>query len=112
MFERGLAGTLTRFRTIAWVVGVLLLLLTLVAMPMKYFADNSLGVAIIAPIHGWCYVLYLVAVGDLARRVQWTVSRILLVAISGTVPFLSFIMERQVRQWVQLPEKPAPAQAG
>lgn len=112
MFKRGLAGALTRFRTIAWVVGVLLLALTLVAMPMKYFADNSLGVALIAPVHGWCYVLYLGAVGDLARRVQWTVSRILLVAIAGTIPFLSFFIERQVRQWVQLPEEPATAQVG
>jgi integral membrane protein len=111
MFKRGLAGALTRYRTVAWVVGVLLLGLTLVAMPMKYFADNSLGVAIIAPVHGWCYVLYLVTVGDLARRVQWTVSRILLVAISGTVPFLSFFMERQVRQWVQVPDGQATAQA-
>jgi integral membrane protein len=113
MFKRGLAGALTRFRTIAWVVGVLLLALTLVAMPMKYFGDNSMGVALIAPIHGWCYVLYLGAVGDLARRVQsWSVPRILLVALAGTVPFLSFFIERQVRQWVQLPEEPAAAQAG
>lgn len=111
MFKSGLAGALTRFRTIAWVVGVLLVLLTLVAMPMKYFGDNSLGVALIAPVHGWCYVLYLAAVGDIARRVRWTVSRILLVAISGTIPFLSFFMERQVRHWVQLPEEPAPVQA-
>jgi integral membrane protein len=112
MFKRGLPGAMTRYRAIAWVVGVLLLALTLVAMPMKYLADNSVGVAIVAPIHGWCYVLYLAAVGDLARRVQWTVSRILLVAIAGTVPFLSFFLERQVRQWVQLPGKTAPAEAG
>ena len=41
-------GALTRFRIMAWVVGVMLLLLTLVAMPMKYFAHNDLGVARLA----------------------------------------------------------------
>lgn len=105
-------GALTRFRIVAWAVGVLLLTLTLVAMPLKYFAHEDLGVAIIAPIHGWLYVVYLAATADLARRVQWTVSRILLVAIAGTVPFLSFFIERQVRHWVNLPEETAPVSAG
>lgn len=112
MFKSGLPGALTRFRAIAWVVGILLLTLTLVAMPMKYIADDNLGVAIVAPVHGWCYVLYLAAVGDLARRVQWTVSRILLVAVAGTVPFLSFFIERQVRHWLQVSGETSPAEAG
>ena len=33
-------GALIRYRVIAWVVGVMLLLLVFVAMPLKYFADN------------------------------------------------------------------------
>ena len=105
-------GALTRFRVMAWVVGVMLLLLTLVAMPMKYFGHNNLGVTLIAPAHGWLFVVYLGALGDLARRVSWPVTRILLVAIAGTVPFLSFVMERQVRQWVQIPEETSPVSAG
>ena len=104
-------GALTRYRIIAWVVGVLLLALTLVAMPMKYFGHNDMAVAIVAPIHGWLFVVYLIATADLARRVQWSVSRILLVAVAGTIPFMSFIMERQVRNWVQLPEEVSPASA-
>jgi integral membrane protein len=104
-------GALTRFRIIAWTVGVLLLALTLVAMPMKYFGHNNIGVAIVAPIHGWLFVVYLIATADLARRVQWTVSRILLVAVAGPVPFMSFIMERQVRTWIQLPEEVSTASA-
>jgi integral membrane protein len=104
-------GALTRYRIIAWVVGVLLLALTLVAMPMKYLGHNDTAVAIVAPIHGWFFVVYLVATADLARRVQWSVSRILLVAVAGTIPFMSFIMERQVRNWVQLPEEVSPASA-
>jgi integral membrane protein len=100
-----MSGALTRFRIIAWVVGVMLLALTLVAMPMKYLWHNDLGVAIIAPAHGWLYVLYLIGTADLARRNQWSVTRIILIAIAGTVPFLSFVMERQVRQWVQLPHE-------
>jgi integral membrane protein len=99
-----MTGALTRYRVIAWIVGVMLLLLTLVAMPMKYFGDNDLGVAVVAPAHGWLFVVYLIAVGDLARRVEWRVTRILLVALAGTIPFLSFVMERKVVGWVKLPD--------
>jgi integral membrane protein len=104
-------GALTRFRVMAVIVGVMLLLLTLVAMPLKYFGHNDIAVAWVAPAHGWLFVVYLGAVADLARRVQWSVSRILLVAVAGTIPFMSFIMERQVRTWVQLPEDVSTASA-
>jgi integral membrane protein len=96
-------GALTRYRVIAWIVGILLLALTLVAMPMKYFGDNGLGVQIIAPVHGWLYVVYLAAVIDLVRRLQWPVRYVVLVALAGTIPFLSFVMERKVVGWVRQP---------
>ncbi len=105
-------GALTRFRVMAFVVGVMLLLLTLVAMPLKYIWHNPTAVMIVAPAHGWLFVVYLIAVGDLARRVQWSVSRILLIAVAGTIPFMSFVMERQVRGWIQLPEEASPVSAG
>jgi hypothetical protein len=33
--------------------------------------------------------------------VQWPVTRLLLVALAGTVPFLSFVMERRTVAWIQ-----------
>ncbi len=111
MLKSGLPGALARYRVIAWTVGVLLLLLTLVAMPLKYFAHNDIGVLIVAPVHGWLYVVYLAATADLARRVQWPVMRVLGVALAGTIPFVSFVMERQVRQWVQIPDEPSTVSA-
>lgn len=112
MLKGGLPGALTRYRVIAWTVGVLLLLLTLVAMPLKYLAHNDIGVILVAPLHGWLYVAYLAATADIARRVQWPVMRVLGVALAGTIPFVSFVMERNVRQWVQLPEEPSTVSAG
>ncbi|MBV1849233.1 DUF3817 domain-containing protein [Catellatospora tritici] len=94
-------GALTRYRVIAWIVGVMLLLLTLVAMPMKYFADDNTGVTVIAPIHGWLYVVYLVLAADLARRAQWGVKKMLVVALAGTIPFFSFVAERMVVGWIK-----------
>jgi integral membrane protein len=94
-------GALTRYRIIAWIVGVCLLTLVLVGMPLKYLADNDTVVAIVGPAHGFLFMVYLVLTFDLARRAGWPFLRMLLVMAAGTIPFLSFWAERKVSHaWV------------
>lgn len=88
-------GALTRYRVIAYVVGVMLLLLVFVAMPLKYFADNPSAMDVIGPLHGFLYMVYLVGTFDLFRRVRWSFPRLILMALAGTIPFLSFYAERK-----------------
>ena len=89
-------GALTRYRVIAYVVGVMLLVLVFVAMPLKYFGDNPSAMNVVGPLHGFLYVVYLLGAFDLARRVRWSLPRLVLVALAGTIPFLSFYAERKV----------------
>jgi integral membrane protein len=88
-------GALTRYRVIAYVVGVMLLLLLFVAMPLKYLGDDPSAMDIIGPMHGFLYVVYLLATFDLFRRVRWSFVRLVLIALAGTIPFLSFYAERK-----------------
>jgi integral membrane protein len=88
-------GALTRYRVIAYIVGVMLLLLLFVAMPLKYLADDPSAMDIIGPMHGFLYVVYLLATFDLFRRVRWSFPRLVLIALAGTIPFLSFYAERK-----------------
>lgn len=98
-------GALIRYRTIAWIVGVGLLVLVLVGMPLKYIGGNDTVVAVVGPIHGFLFMIYLVLAFDLARRAKWSFTRMVLVMLSGTIPFLSFWTERKVtRDWIKLPE--------
>ena len=90
------SGEVTRFRIMAWLTGVLLLVLVLVAMPLKYLADDDRGVAVVAPLHGWLYLAYLVTAFTLAYRLRWSLARSVLVLLAGTVPFMSFLAERRV----------------
>ena len=92
---------LSRYRLTAYVVGVLLVLLSCVAMPLKYFGDSSTMVRVVAPLHGWLYVVMLVTIADLWRRRRFPVSAVLLVAVSGLVPFLTFYAEHRVTQRVR-----------
>jgi integral membrane protein len=102
-------GALIRYRTIAWIVGVGLLVLVLVGMPLKYIGGDDTVVAVVGPIHGFLFMIYLVLAFDLARRAKWSFTRMILVMLSGTIPFLSFWTERKVtNSWITLPES-APA---
>jgi len=100
-------GALIRYRIIAWIVGVVLIVLVLVGMPLKYLGDNDAVVATVGPAHGFLFMVYLVATFDLGRRAKWPLSRMLIVMLAGTIPFLSFWAERKVsRSWIG-PGRPA-----
>ena len=90
------AALTARFRVMAYIVGVMLLVLVFVAMPLKYFADQPTMVAIVGPLHGFLYMVYLVIAFDLAVRAKWPFLRTLLVLLAGTVPVMSFVAERKV----------------
>jgi integral membrane protein len=97
-------AALTRYRVIAWIVGVALAVLVLIGMPLKYAFDNPGVVAVVGTAHGWLYMVYLAATFDLSRRADWPLKRMLAVMLAGTVPFVSFYAERRVTRWL------APAQ--
>jgi integral membrane protein len=89
-------GARTRYRIIAWIVGVVLIVLVVIGMPLKYLGDNDAVVAGVGPAHGFLFILYVVATFDLGRRAHWPLSRMLLIMLAGTIPFLSFYAERKV----------------
>jgi integral membrane protein len=97
-------AALTRYRAIAYVVGVVLIVLVVIGMPLKYAADEPVIVETVGPAHGFLYMVYLVAVFDLGRRARWPLGRMLLVMLAGTVPFVSFYAERVVTRWVGSPQ--------
>jgi integral membrane protein len=92
-------AALTRFKIMAFVVGVGLLILCL-EMVLHYGFDND-ALTWWSPIHGVLYMLYLVATADLGLKVKWPLTRMLGVALAGVVPFFSFVMERKVAREVE-----------
>lgn len=49
-------------------------------------------------VHGWMYVVYLLASFRLWSLMRWNGMRLLLMAGGGVVPFLSFIVEKQIHR--------------
>jgi integral membrane protein len=98
---KGIRGALIRYRIMAYLVGTLLVVLVLVGMPLKYFAGNGLVVTLTGVPHGYLYMVLLFTAYDLGRRVHWPWSRLILIGLAGTVPFLSFWAEYSARTDVQ-----------
>jgi integral membrane protein len=86
-------GALLRYRVMAYVVGVMLIVLTCIGMPLKYLGGNDSVVTVTGIAHGWLYMILIITAIDLGRRAHWSWVRLLLIALAGTVPFVTFVAE-------------------
>ena len=91
---RDVPAALTRYRVMAWIVGVLLVALVLVAVPVKYAAGVDGPVTVLGTLHGWLYFIFFLTACDLAVRARWSLRDTVLTVVAGTVPLLSFFAER------------------
>ncbi len=93
-----MSGALLRYRVMADIVGAALLVLVLVGMPLQYGGGQPVVVRVLGPVHGFLYIVYLLAARDLSRRAQLRWTEMLAMAAAGLVPFVAFIVERRMTQ--------------
>lgn len=93
MNVKAVKGALLRYRIMAYIVGVLLVVLVLVGVPLKYLGGNGIVVTLTGIPHGWLYMVLLITAYDLGRRVDWPWSRMIWIMLAGTVPFVTFVAE-------------------
>lgn len=105
-------GALLRYRIVAWIVGVLLIVLFCIGIPLQYAAGHKGVDAVVGVVHGVLfYPLYLLLTLDLARRVRMSPVRTVLTMVAGTVPFVSFAAEHSTTRWVTTKLSDAPPAA-
>jgi len=93
---RGIEAAMLRYRVMAYIVGVGLATLVFVGVPLQYAAGVPQVDAIVGPIHGFFYIVYLIAALDLARRARFTLLQMAAMVGAGFVPILAFVIERRV----------------
>ncbi|MDU1536199.1 DUF3817 domain-containing protein [Cutibacterium avidum] len=94
----GVRKALIAYRVMAYLVGTFLVVLVCVAMPLKYAAGRPTMVNIVGVSHGWLYPVLLITAYILGRKAGWPLTRLLIIALAGTVPFLSFVAEHFARK--------------
>jgi integral membrane protein len=103
--EQAIAAALQRYRVMATVVGVLLVLLFVVAVPLKHWAEIPEPVTVLGTAHGWLYALFFLSAVDLALRAKWSLKGTIVSLVMGTIPFLSFVAERVVTRKMRAGER-------
>lgn len=87
-----------RFRFVALIEGVSLLVLFGVAMPLKYLADMPQAVRIVGWLHGVLFIWYVAEVADLAMRKVWGRRMVALAMIVSSLPAGTFWFDRRLRR--------------
>ena len=86
-------NALIRYRVMAYVVGILLIVLVGVGMPLEHWGHNDSVVSVLGVAHGWLYMVLIITAVDLGRRARWPWWRLLVIALAGTIPFVTFVAE-------------------
>ncbi|MGW1542343.1 DUF3817 domain-containing protein [Streptomyces sp. NPDC002309] len=96
-------SVLTRYRVMAHVTAVLLVLLTVGVIGKRLLDLDGFGgfVTVVGIAHGWLYVLYLIFAFDLGNKAKMPVGRLLWILLAGTVPTAAFFVERRVSREVE-----------
>jgi|SRR5690554_1061900 len=92
---------LKRIKQFAWISmaeGISFLVLLLIAMPLKYFADMPLMVKYFGWAHGVLFVIYVAQLAWLGIKLKWGVQRMTIYFIAAFLPLAPFFVERKVQQ--------------
>jgi integral membrane protein len=95
-------GALRRYQLMAYIVGTGLLVLVFVGIPLQIWDHSKEVVAIVGPLHGYLYLIYLATAFDLARRARFSFARLLVMISAGLVPFVAFVIERKISMTMSL----------
>ena len=85
----------TLYRVMAYVTGVILIVLCVFAIAQA-FTDDSAIVNFIGTVHGLLYIVYLIVSYPLTRRLRLPVWPTVAVLLAGTIPVMTFVVERRI----------------
>jgi integral membrane protein len=99
---RSVEGALLRYRIVALIVSVLLVVLFGIGLPLQFAGGHNGVDAVVGTAHGvFFYPLYILLTLDLTRRVRMTPVQLILTVIAGTIPVASFYAERRTTQYIR-----------
>jgi len=102
-------NALRQFRSIAIAEGISFIALVFIAMPLKYQFGLPIFVRVIGSLHGFLFVLFIVASLRAALERKWSLVRWLLAFVSSLVPFGTFVFDRSLKRELSTAASAPPA---
>ena len=84
-----------RYRVMAYVTGVVLMVLCFVGIPLQVAGYPAVA-HYVGVVHGILYIIYLLCAWQLARMLRLAAKPTLIMLLAGTVPVMTFVVERWV----------------
>jgi integral membrane protein len=89
------------YRIMAIVVGSVLVVLTIFLISVRGFQNPEPEFYAAAwTAHGYLFPIYVVATFMLSTKLKWSFGKTILIMLAGTIPFMSFLTERNVAREV------------
>jgi integral membrane protein len=89
---------ISTFRKVSLAEGCSLLILLLIAMPLKYFLGQPLAVKYVGWAHGILFILYVIMLLGLQVRYRWSLLFFAGAFLASLVPFGTFVLDRYLRE--------------
>lgn len=83
---------------IAFLEGISYLVLLLVAMPLKYFANIPEGVKYVGWAHGVLFVLFCIYLLKVWIGLKWSFGKTVMAFIASLLPFGTFVLDAQLQK--------------
>ena len=85
-------------RMVGFAEGTSFLILLFIAMPLKYMADMPMAVRIAGSLHGFLFILYVIALVRCAKQFHWSRAKCFEVFIAAVYPFGPFIQDGKLKE--------------
>ena len=85
-----------RYRVMAYITGVVLMVLCFVGIPLQVFAHDDAIANYVGTTHGILYIMYLAAAYLLSRQLKMKLGspQTVILLLAGIIPVLTFVVER------------------
>ncbi len=83
-----------RYRVMAYITGVLIIVVCFVGIPLQVAADNPWIADNVGTVHGFLYIVYIIVAYILAQKLKMRFWPTILLLLAGTIPILTFFVER------------------
>jgi integral membrane protein len=85
-----------RYRVMAYITGVLIIIVVFVGIPLQIWGHNTIITDQVASVHGFLYIVYIVFAWMLATKLHMKPKPTVIMLLAGTIPIMTFIVERWI----------------